>query len=71
MLDHPWLRMDPNYDYKLTDKEFEIMMMKKQMKNKFGGQKKKQEEEEEQIEMNELIDSDQELYAADQDVGVI
>jgi serine/threonine protein kinase len=29
MLAHPWLNKEANYDYKLTDKEYEIMMMKK------------------------------------------
>jgi serine/threonine protein kinase len=29
MLAHPWLNKESNYDYKLTDKEYEIMMMKK------------------------------------------
>jgi len=32
MLSHPWLNMSPNYDYKYTDKEYEIMMLKKDMK---------------------------------------
>jgi len=32
MLSHPWLNMNPNYDYKYTEKEYEIMMLKKDMK---------------------------------------
>lgn len=34
MLEHPWLNMEPNYDYKYTDKEFEILMLKKDLKSK-------------------------------------
>jgi serine/threonine-protein kinase SRPK3 len=34
MLDHPWLNMPPNYDFKYTDKEYEIMTLKKELKNK-------------------------------------
>jgi hypothetical protein len=34
MLSHPWLNMPDNYDYKYTDKEYEIMMLKKDLKNK-------------------------------------
>lgn len=29
MLDHPWLNMPDNYDYKMSDKEYEVMMLKK------------------------------------------
>jgi hypothetical protein len=25
MLEHPWLKMDDNYDYKYTEKEFQIL----------------------------------------------
>jgi hypothetical protein len=32
MLSHPWLNLSANYDYKYTDKEYEIMMLKKEMK---------------------------------------
>jgi hypothetical protein len=32
MLSHPWLNKSANYDYKYTDKEYEIMMLKKEMK---------------------------------------
>jgi hypothetical protein len=34
MLDHPWLNMTDNSDYKYTDKEYEIMMLKKDLKEK-------------------------------------
>ncbi len=29
MLNHPWLKKEANYDYKLSDKEYEVMMLKK------------------------------------------
>lgn len=29
MINHRWLDLPPNYDYKLTDKEHEVMMLKK------------------------------------------
>jgi hypothetical protein len=32
MLSHPWLNMAANYEYKYTEKEYEIMMLKKEMK---------------------------------------
>jgi serine/threonine-protein kinase SRPK3 len=32
MLTHSWFNMPPNYDYKYTDKEYEIMMLKKDLK---------------------------------------
>ena len=34
MLSHPWLSMKDNYDYKYTDKEYEVMLLKKEMKEK-------------------------------------
>lgn len=37
MLDHPWLNMAPNNDYKYTDKEYEIMLLKKDLKEKARG----------------------------------
>jgi hypothetical protein len=27
MLDHPWLKMPPNYDYKLTDSDISKMKL--------------------------------------------
>ena len=65
MLSHPWLNMSPNYDYKYTDKEYEIMMLKKDMKmtaNKGG-----RGLDDSQQEMNELIESDEELNGGDLD----
>jgi len=42
MLSHPWLNMTAKYEYKLTDKEYEVMLLKKQLKDnvKGGGGKK-------------------------------
>jgi hypothetical protein len=57
--------MSPNYDYKYTDKEYEIMMLKKDMKmtaNKGG-----RGLDDSQQEMNELIESDEELNGGDLD----
>ena len=34
MLDHPWLNMESNYEYKYSDKEYEILMLKKELKPK-------------------------------------
>lgn len=28
MLSHPWLKMAKNYDYKMSDSEYELMMSK-------------------------------------------
>ena len=57
--------MSANYEYKYTDKEYEIMMLKKDMKmaaNKGGN-----DLDDTQQEMNELIESDEEINAADLD----
>ena len=29
MLSHEWLNMDANYDYKYSDREYEVMLLKK------------------------------------------
>lgn len=34
MLQHKWLNMQPNNDYKYTDREYEVMMLKKEIKDK-------------------------------------
>lgn len=62
MLKHPWLDMTDNYDFKYSDREYEVMMLKKDLKK--GGQKDDGIEDDKQ-EMNELIDSDPELYGGD------
>ena len=60
MLDHPWLNMPDNYDYKLTKKEWEKIQFKKDMlkdQDPFA--------EDSKMEMGELIDSDPEMNEAD------
>jgi hypothetical protein len=34
MLSHKWLNLPANYDYKYTDREYEVMMLKKELKDK-------------------------------------
>jgi hypothetical protein len=68
MLKHPWLNMQDNYEFKYTDREYEVMMLKKDLKNQMKGTTGSQPDEavpEERQEMNELIESEPELYAAD------
>lgn len=63
MLDHSWLNMSANYDYKYTDREYEVMMLKKELKDKVktgGGKSAAQALNESHEEMNELIESDEE-----------
>lgn len=64
MLSHPWLNMSDNYDYKYTDKEYEILMLKKDLKNKVT-----KDQTEERVEMNELIESDEDFNAADKEIN--
>jgi serine/threonine protein kinase len=33
MLKHPWLDMGDNYEFKYTDREYDVMMLKKELKN--------------------------------------
>lgn len=65
MINHPWLNMKANYEYKYTDREYEVMMLKKQLNEKSG--KGKQTLDDSIHEMNELIESDLEQNAADDD----
>jgi serine/threonine-protein kinase SRPK3 len=37
MLKHPWLNKEANYEYKYTDREYEVMMLKKELKDKVKG----------------------------------
>ena len=68
MLDHPWLNMPANYDYKYSDREYEVMMLKKELKDKVKpGAKSGPSLDDSHHEMNELIDSDEENNAADID----
>lgn len=68
MLAHPWLDMESNFDFKYTEREYEVMLLKKELKNQMkGGQDKQQDtaDVEDRQEMNELVESDPELYGAD------
>lgn len=68
MLRHPWLEMEPNYDFKYTEREYEVMLLKKELKNQMKGGESKQQDQadvEDRQEMNELVDSDYELYGGD------
>ena len=68
MLKHPWLDMEPNFDFKYTEREYEVMLLKKELKNQMkGGQGQQQDQAdvEDRQEMNELVESDPELYGAD------
>jgi len=68
MLDHPWLDAAANYEYKYTDREYEVMMLKKELKDKVktGGTRSHVLDDSHQ-EMNELIESEEEENAADID----
>jgi len=37
MLKHPWLEMGDNYEYKYSNHEYEVMMMKKDLKVQMKG----------------------------------
>jgi len=63
MLEHPWLNMPDNYEYKYTDKEYEILLLKKDLKNKVS-----KDPNEERVEMNELVESDEDFNAADKEL---
>ena len=60
MLEHPWLKMEDNYEFKYTKAEYDKIQFKKQMQG--GGAEDKRDGKQE---MGELIDSDPELYGAD------
>jgi hypothetical protein len=34
MLSHYWLNLDANYEYKYTDREYEVLMLKKGLNDK-------------------------------------
>ena len=57
MLKHPWLNMPPNFDYLMSDREYQAMMMKSKEKKK-----KKTEKNEEST---DVIDSDAEINMGD------
>ena len=60
MLQHPWLNMPDNYDYKFTKKEYEKIQFKKDMKKEV-----EPFAEDAKQEMGELVESDPELYQGD------
>ena len=60
MLDHPWLSMPDNYDFKFTKKEYEMIQFKKDMKKEVDPFA-----DELNAEMGELVESDPELYQCD------
>jgi serine/threonine protein kinase len=64
MLQHPWFTRKINPDYKLTEKEQEVMRLKAELK---GGVAGKLTRSDSVAEMNELIESDEEMNAADAD----
>jgi len=51
MLDHPWLKLPDNYDYKYSERQFEIMKLKKQ------AQETEPVDEGDQLEMADLVES--------------
>jgi hypothetical protein len=60
--------MGDNYDFHYTEREYEVMMLKKDLKNQMKGATGSQPDDavlEERQEMNELIESEPELYAGD------
>ena len=64
MLKHPWLNLPDNYDFKYSEREYEVIMLKKNLKNQMkGGSDEAAAEDRE--EMNELVQSDEELNGAD------
>ena len=62
MLKHPWLSMPDDYEYRLSDREIEVQRLKKELQTM---KPSKKETEPEQVEMSELIESDEEVQAGD------
>ena len=58
MLQHPWLNLKDNYDFRLTKRQIESMLLKKDTV-------KQGSDDRDDREMNELIESDPEIYAGD------
>ena len=67
MLDHPWLKMPANYDYKMNDEEYEKMMneVKDREQKKKLAEALKSDKEKEGRTFSEYEDSDEDLNAAD------
>jgi hypothetical protein len=59
--------MDANYDYKYTDREYEVLMLKKELKEKKPKGSAPVNLDDSHQEMNELLSSDEEVNAADVD----
>ncbi len=59
--------MPANYDYKYTDKEYEILMLKKELRNKVKPGTRGGDLDDSVHEMNELIESEEEINCADVD----
>ena len=57
MLNNPWLNMPPNFDFSMTEREYERMIMIK--KNK------KEKIQNEEVTVNDIIESDNEINQAD------
>ena len=59
--------MEDNYDYKYSDREYQVMMLKKQLKDqvKPGSARQEIPADGETLDMNELHDSDDDLDYAD------
>jgi serine/threonine protein kinase len=57
MIHHPWLSMESNYDYMLTERDYQVMMLKNKLSN--------DEPVEDNKEMSELGESDIDLFNAD------
>jgi RNA-splicing ligase RtcB len=61
--------MTPNYDYKYSDREYEVMSLKKQLKEQVkGGNGARGSLDDSQQEMNELLESEEEVNAADDEL---
>ena len=59
LLKHPWLNMSADFDYLMTDREYEKMMMIKKAK------KEKTNSTPDEVIKNDLVDSDIEINMAD------
>ena len=59
LLDHYWLKMPPNFDFTMSEKEYQRMMMIKQSNNK------KNSEKPEEPNKQDIFESDDELNNAD------
>lgn len=57
MINHPWLHMEPNYDYLLSERDYQVMMLKSKLAQEPVVEDNK--------EMSELGESDNDLFHAD------